>query len=163
MPGLNRKSPPSLKSVKSVSLPEPVKRTLANGIDTYTVNMGDDEVCRVDILLDAGRLFEPKHHVAGAYVALFKAGTKSKTNKEITRALDLSGTSLRIGADMDFMTISLFALRKHLDRSLELLIDLINNSIFPERELEIYKKRTSQQLMVNMEKAFLPGFKIFLQ
>ena len=84
MPGLNRKSPPTLKTVDSVSLPQPLIRTLANGIDTYTVDLGDDEVCRVDLLLDAGRLFEPKRHVAAAYVALFKSGTTSRTNKEIT-------------------------------------------------------------------------------
>jgi predicted Zn-dependent peptidase len=53
---------------------------------------------------------------------------------------------------MDFVSVSLYSLNKNLEPSLQLLMQLLQESVFPDKELEQLKSIYLQNLKVNKEK-----------
>ena len=47
---LDRKQVPSVKDFENVSLPKPETIVLPNGIPVYIIRMGDQDVCRIDVI-----------------------------------------------------------------------------------------------------------------
>ena len=58
---LDRKQVPSVKDFENVSLPKPETIILPNGIPVYIIRMGDQDVCRIDVIFSAGRYNEENY------------------------------------------------------------------------------------------------------
>jgi len=134
-------------------LPPINKQKLQNGIDLYWLNAGVQEVVQIDWIFAAGIWHEQKEGIAQATASLLKNGTSTRTAAQINDALEFYGAELRTTVTNDFATITLYSLRKHLPELLPVVYDLLTDSIFPENELEIYRKNAIQKLMMNLRKS----------
>ncbi len=151
---LNRKSAPEITdAVKfQLSLPPNQKITLRNGVDVYLVDMGTVDTLMMNVVFYAGNCFEKNNLVAAATNFMLKNGTGSRTAYEINEFFEYYGAYLNRQAGHETAEISLHCMKKHFAELLPVVSELIADSIFPEDELEIYKKNMQQRLQVNLRK-----------
>jgi len=151
---LNRKSAPEITdAVKfQLSLPPHQKISLRNGVDVYLVDMGTVDTLMMNIIFYAGNCFEPGNLVAAATNFMLKNGTRSKTAYQINDFFEYYGAYLNRQAGNETAEITLHCMKKHFAELLPVVSELIADSVFPEEELEIYKKNMQQRLQVNLRK-----------
>ena len=123
---------------------------LSNGLKMHWIDAGVQELVQVDWVFPGGLWYEGKTSVAQTTAALLKNGTGSRSAAAISDALEFYGAELKTSASSEFATISLYALSKHLPALLPVVYELITDSVFPEEELDIYKKNAIQKLSVNL-------------
>ncbi len=151
---LNRKTVPEIiDAVKfQLTLPPYRKITLRNGVDVYLVNMGTVDTLMMNVVFNAGNCFEEQNLVAPATNFMLKNGTRSKNAYEINEYFEYYGAYLNRSASHETAELNLHCMKKHFGELLPVVSELIADSIFPEDELEIYKKNMQQRLQVNLRK-----------
>jgi len=123
---------------------------LASGIPLHWLNAGVQDVVQIDWIFPAGIWYEHKASVAQATAGLLKSGTESRTAAAISEALEFYGAQLKVSAGNDYATLSLYALTRHLPALLPVVADILSGAIFPEKEVEIYKRNAVQKLLVSL-------------
>lgn len=132
------------------NLPPIRQQQLQNGLPIYWLNAGVQDVAEVNWVFPAGLWYEPKASIANATAGMLKNGTTKRTAAQINEALEFYGASLSVNAGNDFATVTLHTLTKHLADLLPVIYEVLTEAIFPEQELEIYKRNTIQRLLVNL-------------
>lgn len=147
---LNRSIPPNIHPIDNLVLTLPQTYMLDCGIPVYVVNMGTQDVVKVDFICQSGRPNESKKMVARAALTMIREGTTKHSAAEIAEQLDFYGSTLSFPVNLDNANIVLFSLTKYFDKMASLLAELILNPIFPEKELESYKVNSHQRLLVDL-------------
>lgn len=128
------------------------KFTLDNSVEVYTFEGGAQEVMLMELVFFAGNSFETKNWVAPATNYLLKNGTSSKSAFEVNDAFEFYGAYLNRSCYNETATISLHSLTKHFQEVIPVVSELVADAVFPENELDIYKKNQIQQLTLNLKK-----------
>ena len=149
---LNRKSPPLRQIPNKIDITKAVETTLPNGIRLLVINVGSEDVCRLDFTFFAGSRYQRKRVEARAAMAMLTEGTVNMTSHQIAEKFDFYGSFCEHASDRDFGKITLLSLNKFLDKSLEILEQVIKYPIFPEKEVETYRIKGKQSLIVELEK-----------
>lgn len=147
---LNRSISPIIHPVDNLVLALPLTYMLDCGIPVYVVNMGTQDVVKIDLICQSGRPNESKKMVARAALTMIREGTTKHSAAEIAEQLDFYGSTLSFPVNLDNANIVLFSLTKYFDKMASLLAELILNPIFPEKELESYKVNSRQRLLVDL-------------
>ena len=152
--GINRKASPSIVDPTHlhIELPMYEKHVLSNGVEVYLFNMGTQDTMMVNWIFDAGNWFEEKNLVASSTNHLLKNGTSSKNAFAINEHFEFYGSYLNRNCYYETAEITLHCLSRHVQELLPVVSELISESIFPEEELDIYKKNMQQRLKVNLQK-----------
>jgi zinc protease len=152
--GIDRSvSPPIVDAIHlNINLPVYEKHVLSNGVELYLFNLGTQDTMMVNWIFDAGNWFEEKNLVASATNHMVKNGTASRNAFAINEHFEFYGSYLNRNCFHETAEISLHCLSKHVQELLPVVAELINESILPEDELEIYKKNMQQRLKVNLQK-----------
>jgi zinc protease len=152
---LVRTIPPLIKDPVEfdVKLPPTEVHTLSNGIEVYMMNMGTEETMMVNWVFYAGNCFENKKTVAAASNHLLKNGTSRLTAYEINEHFEYYGSYLSRHCYNENAELVLHCLNKHVHELLPVVSEIISDSIFPERELEIYVQNSKQKMQVNLQKS----------
>jgi zinc protease len=158
---LDRALPPPYVQSTSYTLLEPDKKKLPNGVDLFFIHGGSQEVLKIELLFQAGRWFEGKWGASYFASHQLAKGTRSKTSFDIARLFDLYGAHLEINAGLDIVSISLYTLTKNLLPVLNLLSEILQEPVFPKKELEQSKSIYIQNLKVNYEKTSFLASKLF--
>lgn len=149
---LNRTLPPSFHPIETLDLLEPEQLLLPNGMRVFVFDYGDQELLRVQWVfphLD----FNPDKALRHSMLSgLFLEGTTRYLNKEIAEKVDYYGAFLQPEYKADHFTLSLYTLSKHLYALLPLISSVLNESVFPEKECETYRRNTRQSLMISLQK-----------
>ncbi|WP_143959670.1 M16 family metallopeptidase [Litoribacter populi] len=112
--------------------------TLDNGLKVFVVENRKLPRVAFSLVLDRDPIQEgDKAGLSGFVGEMMTAGTESRAKDQLDEEVDFIGASLRAGAT------SLFAssLKKHQEKILELMTDVLYNPTFPESELEKLKKQ----------------------
>lgn len=151
---LNRKSAPEITdAVKfQLSLPPHQKISLRNGVNVYLVDMGTVDTLMMSMVFYAGNCYEPSNLTAAAANFMLKSGTRSKTAYQINDFFEYYGAYLNRQSGHETAELTLHCMKKHFAELLPVVSELIADSVFPEEELEIYKKNMQQRLQVNLRK-----------
>lgn len=132
-------------------LPPISKRKLSNGLPLYWLNAGVQDVVEIDWVFPAGLWQEPKPALAHATAGLLKNGTTKRTAHQIHEAIEFYGASLKVSANNDFATVSLYALTQHLPMLLPIVHEILTEASFPDEEVAIHKQNAIQRLLVNLK------------
>jgi zinc protease len=157
---VNRKvAPPITDAVDfHLSLPLYKKYILQNGVEVYAVELGEQDVLMVNLIFNAGNWFEEKNLVAATTNYLLKNGTTKKNAFQINEHFEYYGSYLSRSCQNETAEISLHCLEKYTNELLPVIAELITDSVFPEEELNIYKKNSQQRLQVSLMKSdFVAG------
>lgn len=146
---MNRALAPSISMPDHIDLLKIDKTELDNGLKVYCLDGCSEPVINMTIVLKAGNFFQSNKMAATFTAALLKKGTKNMSSNEIAEKLDFLGASLSTQAGMYSLSISLSCLSSKLNEILPIVNDILNNSIFPEKEIELEKKNRIQRLQIN--------------
>lgn len=130
---------------------------LDNGVNVYAVDAGAEEVIMVEWVFYAGNWYEEKNIVAATVNHLLKNGTGKRSAFEINEHFEFYGAYLNRSCYNETATLTLHSLSKHLPQLLPVMAELLTDSIFPEKELAIYKQNQKQRLAVNLKKCDFVG------
>jgi len=152
---VNRTVPPLIKDAVlfDLSLKPYRSGALSNGAPVYYISDGTEDVAMIELVFDAGNFYENRNLVASATNQLLKNGTKGKTAYEINEHFEYYGAYLSRSCHSETATVTLHCLSKHLDALLPVIREIVTESVFPERELEIFKQNSIQRLLVNLKKS----------
>ena len=149
---LNRTVAPAFNQVSDINFIQPISKPLANGLPVYILNAGEQELVRIEFIFENGNWNGQKPLQAVAVNGLINSGTSTLTAKQIADGVDYYGAFLQTEYSADFTTITLYTLTKHLSSVLPILHSMLNESIFPQHELEIYQQNQKQKLQVSLQK-----------
>jgi len=125
---------------------------LDNGVNVYAVDGGAEDVIMVEWVFYAGNWYEQKNIVAATVNHLLKNGTTNRNAFAINEHFEFYGAYLNRSCYNETATLTLHSMSKHLPHLLPVMAELITDSIFPEKELAIYKQNQKQRLAINLKK-----------
>ena len=131
-------TPPELK------LPKLQRVTLSNGLKVILAERHEIPVADFWLQVDAGYAADQfaTPGTASMTTALLDGGTAKKTALEISAEEALLGVQLRASSSLDTSTVFVSALKSKLDRSLNLMADVVLHPSFPEADfLRLQKQR----------------------
>jgi zinc protease len=118
----------------------------------------------LQLLIDSGSRKDPSGEEGLAYLTArgLLLGTSGRAVNQIHAELDFMGASLNSSSGRDYATLTLRVLKKDLDKGLDLFMEVLTQSVFPEEEVmrEIEKTLAAIQSREDQpdevaEKAFL--------
>jgi zinc protease len=157
---LNRTIAPKIVDAVEFELGLPLyeKKQLKNGVEVYAINLGTQETMMVNWVFNAGNWYEEKNLVAAATNYLIKNGTSSRDAFAINEHFEFFGSYLNRTCQNETAEITLHCLSRHASSLLPAVAELIQDSIFPEEELNIFRKNMQQRLEVSLMKSdFVAG------
>jgi predicted Zn-dependent peptidase len=128
------------------------KFVLDNGVPVYAVDAGAQEVLQLELVFCAGNWFEKQRAVAAATNYLLKNGTTQKTAFRLNEEFEYYGAYCNRSCYNETAVVSLSLLSKHLPVLLPVIKEMITDSVFSDKELDIYKQNSKQRLSVSLKK-----------
>lgn len=161
METLDRSKAPVYQAIQKLDIIEATTQTLPNNIKLHTINAGEQDILRLEIIFPTGNFQETQVGQAFFTGKMLSEGTTHRTAQEINEDIDQYGAFLEISPSSDRLIIAIYTLSKHFSKVLPVLQDILQNSIFPEQELETLKQITTQNIRVNLDKNNYLAGKIF--
>ncbi|MBL7859045.1 MAG: insulinase family protein [Cyclobacteriaceae bacterium] len=149
---LDRTIPPPFIRSNSFDLLTPEKTTLENGLEVFFIRGGEQDVVKIELIFKAGRWFEQTWGAAYFAAHNLTRGTKQKNSFIIAELFDRYGAHVEISPGLDIVSVALYSLSKNLAASLNLIIEILLEASFPEKELAQLKSVYLQNLKINQEK-----------
>ncbi|MFC5268972.1 M16 family metallopeptidase [Adhaeribacter terreus] len=149
---LDRSLAPEIHEFENFTLPQTEVKTLGNGAKVHYLANSTQPVLRFEIVFPAGKWFEKGKGASYFTSKLLLEGTRNKTSKQIADILDFYGASLECNQGFDYATLTLYCLSRHFTTLLPLVTEILNEPAFPEKEFELLKQRTAQNIAVERKK-----------
>lgn len=145
---LDRNTAPQIIMPKKLNLLHAETIALSNGLQLKVLKGCSQPIINLSVLSLAGKYYENKPSVASITALLLKKGTKNYSANAIEENLDFLGASVNPYANMFTSGISLSCMSKNLEKSLPFLNEIIENSVFPQEEIDLEKEVALQNLKI---------------
>jgi predicted Zn-dependent peptidase len=152
MTNIDRTLAPDFKAIDNITLLRPERQKLDNGCNVFCFNSGDQELVRIEWIFGNLRFNPAKPMLNMAVNTMLTEGTSTLTAAQIADKIDFYGAFLQVEYGYENSTVTLYSLNKHLHHTLPVILDLLTNSTFPEKELETFKRNQQQKLQVSLQK-----------
>lgn len=149
---LDRRIAPPVFPMQDFWPARPQNFTLPNGIVLHLIEMGVQPVVNVQLSFDTGRHIGKQRAVAFLANKMLAEGTQRRTANDLTDAIDRMGAFLELSSGLDHAEAEFYCLHKYLRPMLELMREMLAESVFPEKQLEKLKAVTVQNIRINLEK-----------
>jgi len=118
--------------------------TLDNGLKIIVKQRSRLPLVAVTFAAEGGLRLEKKENngISNLMAALFLKGTKTRSEEEIVPIIEKHGGNISTFNGMNSMGVNLDLLSGELENGLDVLEDILKNSIFPEDEMIKLKKKT---------------------
>ncbi|MDQ7787855.1 MAG: pitrilysin family protein [Thermodesulfovibrionales bacterium] len=136
------------------------RTVLPNGLIVLHSENHNLPIVMVTLIVRAGQVHEPgeKAGLANVTAELLSEGTKARSSKEISEALDFIGASLGISAGADYTTLTLSVLKKDIQKGFDIFSDVLLHPSFPQEEITRVKELIKGSLKHREEDpSFLAG------
>lgn len=135
---IDRTKLPEPGPAPQIKLGEVEEFTLANGLRVFVVENNKLPRVAFSLVLERDPLFEgEKAGLTGFVGEMLTAGTTTRTKEQLDEEVDFIGASLSAGSTSLYGS----SLKKHQDKILELMADVLFNPVFPQSELDKQKKQ----------------------
>ncbi|RZK64704.1 MAG: insulinase family protein [Pedobacter sp.] len=149
---LNRQQAPDFKQVSTINIIQPQQKKLQNDVPVYIVYSGEQDLVRIEFIFNNVNWNVEKPLQAIAVSAMLNNGTSKLSSKEIAEQIDFYGAFFQTEYAQDQSTVTLYTLNKHLASVLPIVKDVLSDSQFPQKELDIYIQNQKQKMQVNLQK-----------
>ena len=126
------------------------RKKLDNGLTLLLTDYPQSRISAVESLVDFGPIDEEASKMGAAHFIehmLFK-GTEKRSALDISRYIDDVGGNMNAATMKDMTSYYVELPQKHLGRAVELLSDILQNSRFPEKEMEQEKKVIQEEIQM---------------
>lgn len=155
----NRTQAPPIASIHHLELPPYQVHRLSNGIPLYVIHLGDQEVCKLELVFHAGRPYEHKPLAARATLSQLKEGTLRYSAADIAETLDFYGATLQTPYSLDTSNVALYTLNKYFHKALPVLAEILGHPTFPQHELDNFIQRNQVELQVELSKTDVVAYR----
>ena len=152
MAELDRTLAPEFRGIERIPLLAPVEAKLDNGIPVYLLDVGTQDVVKIELWSNAGSVFGEEGYLAAACAKLMPEGTTSKSAEEIANGFDHYGAHLESKSDKEHLQVALFTMNRFLEPTFDSFVDVVMNANFPEEEVRVYAEKQRQQIQLGLEK-----------
>jgi zinc protease len=152
MPTLNRNIAPPSSDIEGIDLRELSTFTLHNGIPVYYIHTPNSAVLKVDLVFNGGIRNQNFAGQASATGSMLSEGTEVLSAKQLAEELDAFGAYLQSRTNIDDSLLSLYCLPRFLHSCMPLVVDILTNCTFLQKELDTYKRNAIQRYLVNSQR-----------
>lgn len=152
-----------IKEIKNINIPKYRLIKLNNGIPLYILNIGEQEITKIELLFNSGMANTEKRLTSSFTLSMLSEGTVNQSSKQLAENLDFYGAFTDFEIDNDFTSYSLFSLNKHLKNTAPIFEDIIKNPKFDKNDLEIQVNRAKQRFLIEQEKVKVVAKREFLK
>jgi len=135
----DRSKRPEPKAVKPVSVPKTFKNKLNNGLEIWGSNFSETPQVIATITIKGGSLLEDGKEIlpgtADMLAMSLSEGTATKTPVQLENELESLGASINFNASATSFSISLNCEKDKLDKTIELLKDMMFNPRWDKKNL----------------------------
>ena len=149
---LDRTIQPKVRDIEHLAVQMPQRFIMPNGVPLNILNSGDNEVVRIDLLIEGGRWHQSQPLQALITNRMLREGTLRYSALEIAEKLDYYGAWLELSSASEYAYITLYSLNKYLPQTLDVLESIVKEPAFPEKELGVVAENNIQQFIVNSSK-----------
>ncbi len=130
-------TPPEVGPAPALSLPAPVQRQLANGLEVLYIRHGTVPMVQATLMTRGGLSDDPADlaGLASFTAEMLDEGAGGRGSLELAAALEALGATLTTGAGWDGAQVNLQVLRSRLPDALRLMADVAYRPDFPEAEV----------------------------
>lgn len=135
---IDRTKLPEPGPAPEIKLGDVASFTLDNGLQVFVVENTKLPRVAFSLVLERDPLLEgEKAGMTGFVGEMLTAGTTNRTKEELDEEVDFIGATLSAGSTSLYGS----SLKKHQDKILELMADVLFNPVFPQSELDKLKKQ----------------------
>ncbi|HEX8294119.1 MAG TPA: pitrilysin family protein [Pyrinomonadaceae bacterium] len=147
-----QETPPPPASPRSVNVPKPVERTLANGLRVIVVENHSTPLVGAQVLVKSGGEVDPPNlsGLADMTASLLTKGTKTRSAPQIAQEIEALGGVLNSGAGWDASRASVNVISSKSEQALSILADVVRNPVFADEEIERLRQQYVDNLSVGM-------------
>jgi len=149
---LNRTKAPQIQVIEEITLPKIDKSNLTNGIPVFSINVGTQEVVKIQLVFKAGIWFQSQPLEAFFTGQMLDEGSQNYTAAEIAEKIDDYGAFVNKKINRDNACIDILTLNKHLESVLTLVADMVKNPLFGNQELNRLREQEKQEFIVRNQK-----------
>ena len=146
---IDRTKKPTSNSEINFKLPQTEKFKLSNGLEVYSIYKNKLPFVRINLMLNAGSKFDPKHKNGLSYLTslVLDEGADGMNALELSDEFDMLGSNFNLSTDNDLINISLQSLTDKFERSLELFCKVLLKPSFNEQDFEREKKKLITRIL----------------
>ncbi len=129
---------------------------LNNGIEVIYIQDPSQNVFKMDVIFEAGVYYQSQPLLASTAINMLNEGTRLHSAEEIADIFDFYGAYTDFYCGLNKSELSLISLCKYARETITMLVEMLTESVIPEKELDIYLTNKHQEFRINNEKtAFL--------
>ncbi len=148
---VNRAIAPKTKITNELEFRDPELFKLDNDIQGYTFASNEADLIKIEIVIGSGNFHEHKHLVTPLTGQMLNEGTKQHKSYEIQEAMEFLGTSFHVESHLDNTYVVIKSLSKNISKSMELVKEMLIDSIFPQKEFEIMIENNKKSIKIRDE------------
>jgi len=139
----DRSIAPVIGADPEISVPQVWTAALDNGMKIWGIEQNELPLVNYEMVLEGGHLLDKpeKAGTANLVATLLNAGTKTKTPEELEDAIELLGASIRISGDNENITVSVSAMVKNFEKTIDLVQEMILEPRWDSTEFDLSKTR----------------------
>jgi zinc protease len=145
-------TPPAPLPPREAKLPQPVEKTLANGLRVIFVPKHDLPLVAASVMVRTGAAADPKTQagLSSLVSTVLTKGTKTRSAEEIARGVEALGATLESNTSWDAMSVDISVMSSNLPKAMEYVADVVRNPTFPNDELERERAQAVDALQASL-------------
>jgi zinc protease len=146
-------TPPPPAAPRSVSVPQPSEKTLANGLRVIAVQKRGLPLVAARLMIKTGGEADPSDHagLADMTASLLTKGTRTKSAEEIARGVEALGATIESGAGWDNSYVNLGALANKFNEAMVYVADVVRRPTFAKAEVDRLRDQNIDALTVALQ------------
>lgn len=145
-------TPPPPAAPRSVQLPKPIERTLANGLRVIVVERPGTPLVAAQLLIKNGAEADPSElaGLANMTAGLITKGTTKRSATQIAEEAEALGASLESFVRWDVSRLNLSVMSSKVAPAMEIVADVVKRPAFSAEELERLRQLTLDDLTIEL-------------
>jgi zinc protease len=149
---IDRALPPVIQNGNNIQVQEPELHRLSNGIPLYCFGNKSYDAMRLDLVFEAGSVYQDKILVAGTSNKMLREGTSKLSSQSLSARLDYHGSYIDLSMDKDTAWLSLFCLQRNFYYLLPIIKSMVVSPRFSERDFSMINNKQKNAFAVNRKK-----------
>ena len=148
---LDRSVKPVIGPDPEVTIPNPWKESLSNGMKVWGIVQNELPLVQYSIIIDGGHMLDKveKAGVANLVAAMMNEGTKNKTPEELEEAIGLLGASIRVNSSNEDISVEVSSMAKNFEKTIALVQEILLEPRWDSEAFDLAKSRIINNLKRN--------------
>ncbi len=145
-------TPPAPSAPRDPKVPQPVEKTLENGLRVIVVPKHDIPLVAARLMIKTGAAADPAERdgLAQLTATVLTKGTKNRTAEQIARGVEALGATLESNAGWDSSSIDMSVMSTNLGNAMEYVGDVARNATFAKDEFDRERAQMIDALQVDL-------------